>query len=460
MRKRQRPENPLRTLFESLNQRIRPEDAAYLVREILSEHGVKLTNSEKRLFQQATRYAWGYSSMDRDFARPVGFDKQLKVARQLFPDIPLPDPDSPIEIARYASQAGERILKTYSFGSFKHNRFDRAERRVRGIGDISKRQYNKLFRFLSRMDKKNERLMQEIKKREFTQISKSRFACKITWEEFSADVMTACFIGYYTARCGLRSMFIAGPQRRPYDKLADALFQRLEGGTNWYAIAHVYPNQEVLKLVSDEQKGKLLGLWYKKLGEIAQLLAGVWSSSKINPKTMIVKRGNDSSTWNLTAGAWNKARDSWINFVYALNMDKVLDEVCPGKVLRLMAADVAYWHRSKGGELEPDTQVWISLPFPWEVLTGERTCTREMINAACKEAGIKGKGWIAPHEGRVIEEFTPTPELVHGVAVSSPQLAEVIKKAGWFSGKRAVATNIPEGVEVGRDEHGFATGVK
>jgi hypothetical protein len=459
MRKCQRPDNPLKTLFESLDQRIRPEDAAYLVREILSENGVKLGRKEKGLFQRATRYAWGHSSMDRDFARPVGFEKQLKVAKQLFPDVPLPDPNSPISIAHYASQAGERILKTYSYGDFKHNRFDRNERKGRGIGEISKRQYNKLFRFLARIDKKNERLMRELQKRDFTQISKSRFANRITWEEFSSDIMTACFIGYYTARCGLRSAFLAGPQQRPYDELADALFQRLEGGANWYAIAHVYPNQEVLKLTTDEQKGKLLGLWYKKLGEIAQLLREVWDDSDINPKTMIVKRGNDSSTWNATAGAWNKARNSWINFVYALNMDKVLDEVCPGKVLRLMAADVAYWHKSKGGELEPDTQVWISLPLPWEVLAGEKTCTRQTVEAACEKAKIKGKGWIAPHEGRVIEDFRPTPELVHGVAVSSPQLAEVIKKAGWFSGKGTKAVDIEE-VEVSRDEHGFATGVK
>ena len=47
--------------------------------------------------------------------------------------------------------------------------------------------------------------------------------------------------------------------------------------------------------------------------------------------------------------------------LYALDMDEVLDQMCPGKVLRLMAADVAFWHRAVGGGLEPDTAVWAEL---------------------------------------------------------------------------------------------------
>jgi hypothetical protein len=47
--------------------------------------------------------------------------------------------------------------------------------------------------------------------------------------------------------------------------------------------------------------------------------------------------------------------------------------------------------------------------------------------------------------------------LVHGVAVTSPALAAVLRKAGWFSGKST--RPLPEGtpaVDVVRDDKGFA----
>jgi hypothetical protein len=40
-----------------------------------------------------------------------------------------------------------------------------------------------------------------------------------------------------------------------------------------------------------------------------------------------------------------------------------------------------------------------------------------------------------PPSGRQAVPFQPTPELVHGVTVSHPELASVLRKSGWFSGK-------------------------
>jgi hypothetical protein len=155
---------------------------------------------------------------------------------------------------------------------------------------------------------------------------------------------------------------------------------------------------------------------------------------------MIVKRGNDSTTWNNTAGAWNKARDNWINLLYATGMEGVLDELCFGKVLRLMAADVAAWHRSTGGGLDPNTEVWNKLPFPWDVFEGQAVCTKEMVVNACAAAKLDPwkSGWIAPRPHDVVP-FRPTPELVHGVTVSNPFLATVLKKHRYFSGKNSKA---------------------
>jgi hypothetical protein len=244
------------------------------------------------------------------------------------------------------------------------------------------------------------------------------------------------------------------------------LFQRLKrqpDRTNWWAVAHVFPDPVVLARLSDVQKGELLGRWLMLLRDIADLLRQVWQASDIRRESMIVKRGNDSSTWNNTANAWNKARDAWIALLQSMGMEAQLDALCFGKVLRLMAADVARWHRLSGGGLDPNTLVWSELPLPWEVLAGETTCTRQQVEDVCRRHGVDPiqKGWIAPPPGRRVEKFTPTPELVHGVAVADPTLAKVLRRAGWFSGQAVRwVEELPDSVTVQRDEHGFALGAR
>jgi hypothetical protein len=119
--------------------------------------------------------------------------------------------------------------------------------------------------------------------------------------------------------------------------------------------------------------------------------------------------------------------------------------MCPGKVPRLIAADVAFWHRRSGGGLHEDTAVWKELPRPWEVITGEENCPKSLVDDVCAKHGLDPvkSGWSAPRPGRTVERFTPTPELVHGVVVASPLLASVLRKAGVFSGK-TVNWGLPE----------------
>ena len=64
------------------------------------------------------------------------------------------------------------------------------------------------------------------------------------------------------------------------------------------------------------------------------------------------------------------------------------------------------------------------------------------------------KGWIAQRPKGTPVAFTPTPELVHGVIVDDPELARVLRKAGWFSGKK-IRTHVTDAVSVQRDEYGF-----
>jgi hypothetical protein len=244
----------------------------------------------------------------------------------------------------------------------------------------------------------------------------------------------------------LRSEFTIRGQQRAYDEIAHILFTRCSADerTNWWAIAHVYPQKEVLQHLSAEQKGAMLGRWFTLLQEIAILLKETWERSDINLQTMVVKRGNDSSTWNNTASAWNKARDHWIALLYALEMQGILNIICPGKVMRLMAADVVAWHFQAGGGLDPNTRVWRELPLPWDVLSGKATCTRSQIETVCATHGLDPvkTAWVGSRTQVSIATFQPTPELVHGVAVHSPFLATLLRRHGVFSGKPLKSTTL------------------
>jgi hypothetical protein len=128
-----------------------------------------------------------------------------------------------------------------------------------------------------------------------------------------------------------------------------------------------------------------------------------------------------------------------------------------------MAADVAAWHRLSGGQLEPDTLVWAELPAPWEVFSGEAACPLTLVESVCRKHNVDPikKGWIYPRTDRKTVQFQPTPELVHGVAVSHPEIALALRKAGWFSAKykeQKLPENTPEFI-VHRDATGAAIGV-
>ena len=102
-----------------------------------------------------------------------------------------------------------------------------------------------------------------------------------------------------------------------------------------------------------------------------------------------------------------------------------------------VSADVVAWHAHLGNKLDPNTQVWATLPRPWDVITGQAECTRAMVVAACREAGVDPakSGWTAPRSYERVAKFHATPELVHGVTVASPHFAKLMRQMGYFSGK-------------------------
>lgn len=105
--------------------------------------------------------------------------------------------------------------------------------------------------------------------------------------------------------------------------------------------------------------------------------------------------------------------------------------------MRLMAADLAWWHQRSGSNLDPNTKVWSALPLPWQVLSGDIACTRADVEQACAAAGLDAAatGWTATPTKHRVAAFKPTPELVHGVTIADPVWASLLRRAGVFSGK-------------------------
>ena len=429
-------------LYYSLDKRMRSEDIAELIRKLISD---QLSSKEKIILEKAAQGALSrrniaYSSMPHNFRDVVGAKKQILKVNELFQFSKSQDlNDCNVEdIQKVLIKIEKTSLKQIGKNDFKHDRLNKSERNLLNL-QLSKRQYNKRWRLAKRLEKKQKTVQKELEKNEFEKIAKHGLAHHIEYENFVLDLNSACFIAYFNARSNLRSVFTNESQERPFDEICEMLFNRCKQNTtttSWWAIAYVYTSPLVLEQLSDHQKGELLGRWTKILEDIASFLEELWKNNQINRQTMIVKQGNDSSTWNHVAGAWNKARDQWMQLIYAMGLESLLDEICFGKVLRLMAGDVAAWHFNSGGQLDPNTVVWRNLPLPWEIFQHNVVCTKEEVIKQCMLAKIdpEKSGWIAPKIHAIVK-FKPTPELVHGVEVGNPFLAYFLKKNKYFSGK-------------------------
>lgn len=474
----------VRALGESLAFRLRPEDAAALAWGAL-EGGLSLR--EDMLLRKAAGVKRGRpdvagaaglvarlragedardprSSMPARFFKPVGCAVMVATAPRFFAGAHGgADGDDPAAVAGLLDTVSPEIHKARARNHYADDRLNRADREAQGL-DLSRRQYNKRFRFLARFERKLARFVKERRRVALTKIGRSGLASALAPEDRPADPATAALVAYLTARRNRRSTFSDSGQDPAYDEVAAALYARCEASdtTDWFALAHAYPTPAVLARLDEGQRQGLLARWMEVLREAAEFLAGVWEASDIDRETMIVRRGNDSSTWNTVANAFNTGRDAWIALADSLGHGDLIDGLCPGKVLRLMAADVVAWHGASGADLDPDTKVWAELPLPWQVFRGEVACPRRLVEEVCAKHGVHPvkKGWVAPRPKHPPVPTRPTPELVHGVAVANPALAAALKKAGWFSGKgaRPLAEGDP-GAAVARDAAGFVTGV-
>jgi hypothetical protein len=436
----------LRVLHEGLSSRPMPETVASTLLEL---NFVSRDATLKRAIEAAAgsrRYS--HSSMRDEWFQPVSPRSQITTALNIFADYisANPSPDiisasetNPARIERFIAYLSSSLHKQPLMSDFKNDRMNRMMRHGSHVA-LGNHAYNKRFRFLGRLEEKNKTYLKETRLLSYRVVGKGGLVDDITLDDFIASPLAAAFVAYYVARKNRRSTFTNQSQSRPFDTVAKTLLDHCFASSDidWSLIARVYPEAAVLRRLDDHTKGKLLGSWLNMLVSLAGDLETAWRDGNINLDTMIVHRGNDSSTWNLVAQAWNTSRTAWMSMLADTGQQGFLTDCCPGKVMRLMAGDVAFWHRSDGGDVHPDTKVWKALPKPWEVLRGERVCTLAMVKDACTRAGSDPvtTGWIEGRVANVAVKFDPTPELVHGVEVSSPFFALLLRKMGVFSGKK------------------------
>lgn len=448
-------------LHATLTQRRRPEDVAEI---ILAHDAGALTIEERETLDLAARHSFvrmagAASGMANTFFSTVTPGRQVATALDLFrapPAIALTDSADPALLKAFAASLAAEIQKAVGASSFKTDRLNRAARRSRGL-EISRRRYNKLFRFLRRFEAKIATYERQLNNVGDQMVAKSGIATRIPLKDLAASPEAACFVAYYAARRNRRSVFTNTGQDPAYDEIAEMLLGRLRRAPRpegWRAVAYVMPTAEVMAELSERDRLALLADWLETLRDIAARMAEIWEENRFDRAAMVVAKGNDSSAWNGLAGAWNMARQGWLSTLEALGMEDLLDLVCLGKAMRLMAGDVAAWH----GGLHPDTAVWAELPPPWEVLLGEATCTRAEVEIACARHDLDpvATGWVAARRGRRATAFRPTPELVHGVVVSHPELGVILRKANWFSGKPARPLPTGVSVQVDREDGGWA----
>lgn len=462
--------SPYRLLHRGLSRRPTPEEVSEIIRPMLADD---LTLAELSMFPK-TRWK---SSMSADWDKPVSLQKQVDtlnaILEKQWPGVgTTTDGADPREVRDLLAVARDLMGMVSGKTSFKDDRLNRAERSKQrrkrpGLAAISRRRYDKLFRICARLEREVGDLEDQQHLSDLARFAKIGFADHVTFHHFRKSALTAAFVSYYTANLGRRSIFTSGKQAKALDKVGEMLLTHLEADpkTSWLAVAHVFPRWDIVARLTLRERVELLDKSRAVLEDVALRLKACVTPT-MNLDEMIVRRGDDSSTWNALAGSWNKARDMWFAVGWSID-PSIMDAFAPGKVMRLMAADVVAWHRRTNG-LDPDTRVWASLPRPWEVMLGETTCTREQVFSACLAAGVdpSTSGWAKPRPRTAVDEIYSTPELVHGVVISHPQLAALLRKAGYFGGSskakkvKEVAPVIAEAAEIERASHAGAFGPK
>lgn len=338
----------------------------------------------------------------------------------------------------YSVRNGSRGRRGDSHGHADPRRGYDAAARHANLPGVSVRTYRRAVRVVNHLEQRTAVLAAQRDTEAAVAFGKARLAHTIARADFVDHVPTAAFVAYYVARLGLRTVFTNGPQTRPMDDIAEELLQLAlaDDGVRADVIARVLTRQQVLDLLTEEQKGELLGVYYEQMAAFSRALRRSFDHNR-DRTSMVARPGDDSSTWNAASRAFNQARTGWLNLTTALGLADVVEDACPGKVPALVAADVAHWHASDGGGQHADIEVFAKLPLPWDVILDGTSCPAGLVRQVCHQEGLDADatGWTSAYRQGELAEAGPTPELVHGVVISSPAMAQWLRAVNAFSGR-------------------------
>ena len=152
-------------LHESLSLRIRPEDIAEQILQILDG---KLSSQERMLLNMAAKGSlkqrwFGYTSMLQEFMEQVGAEKEVRKTQEilLLGEKGYVDSDNPAALEAFIRSVLPEIHKTYGENDYKEHRLNRKARDDKGLL-WSRRQYKKRWRLLTRLEKKHQTLVNEL----------------------------------------------------------------------------------------------------------------------------------------------------------------------------------------------------------------------------------------------------------------------------------------------------------
>jgi hypothetical protein len=430
-------------LKASLSRRESTSDVAQAILGLgfLPEH----SELHKKLSELAHRGSYGYyDTVYDDYDRVDPADSQLETFSELFPNINLDEALSvTVDHASYVSVHQDLITSAlYSLGVPAGLSANQALRErytldwTNGLAS-SKKAFVKRVRFLNSFEEKLGRVADMVELRHAQMQAKSRLAYAVDADKL--DDVSLAFVAYLAARANRRSLFMLGGQSKAFDDISDALRGMISTDANWEQIAYVSPTMNVFEHLSQDALGRLMGKFHSKMTVAARHLGALFLTLPVRMRAeMVMVKGVDSSRWNAYAGALNTMRSAWISATIAAGFDSVLDKYLPGKAPRLMAADLVWWARNMGQELHEDTRMFAKLPYPWEVINGDKKLNRAKILSVARKANVTNvdeTGWVGPRTGVVSEVAAAEPITVHGIVVSDPHLAVMLRKSGAFSAK-------------------------
>lgn len=421
-------------LAESLTKRT----STAVVAEAILSLGLPQVSKDSKLHQLLKGLArdaqWQRGAINDDFDRVDSLDDQLATYRILFPQVEQATPVDELVRAGLAALGATQPYVPYV--SAEQALMHRAELDWRLGVATSKAAFTKRLRFLKNFEEKVARFNDVTTLRHAQMQAKSRLAYLVDADK--CDDLSLAFIAYLASRANRRSLFMLGGQSKSFDQVTDELQKSFTEDSAWDQIALVMPTAQMLAKVSVQRRGELTGIFHREMAVAAGHLGALWPSLPVRMRAeMVMVQGVDSSRWNAYAGALNTMRSAWISAMVASGFEGAFDSYLPGKAPRLMASDLVWWARQMGQNLHEDTRLFGRLPRPWDVIDGSAIMTRAMVlaEAEAEKVDAEKSGWVGPRAAVESEITAAEPASVHGVIIADPEFAQILRKAGAFSGK-------------------------